>query len=164
VRSSEHRARLAKANFASAIYGEILLLSVLAALGVHEVAPGTVLATVLSSQLVFWLAHAYAETIGQQLSSEDRIGREGLGRVMEHEWPIVQAAGPAVVLMLLAIAGVLETSTAIDVAIGLGVLSLFAFGFAAGRHSRDTLGGQLVAGLLSGALGLVIVALKLALH
>jgi hypothetical protein len=161
------RARLAKANFASAIYGEILLLAVLAALGEYEHPPaaGTVLATVVSSQLVFWLAHAYSETIGQQLHSDDPlIDRDGVGRVMEHEWPIVQAAGPTVVLMVLAMLDVLTTSSAIDLAIGLGVLSLFGWGFAAGRRSRDTLRGQLVAGALSGAFGLAIVGLKIATH
>jgi len=156
--------RLANANLASAIYGEILLLSVLAAVGAHDVAPATVLATVVSSQLVFWLAHAYAETIGRTVHSEDGIGRDGIGRVMAHDWPIVQAAGPAIVLMVLAMIDVLETNTGVDVAIGLGVLSLFAWGFAAARRSRDTLGAQLLAGALSGAFGLVIVALKIAIH
>jgi hypothetical protein len=164
-RLAERRERLSNANFASAIYGEILLLAVLAALGEHEPRAGTVLATVVSSQLVFWLAHAYAETIGQQLRSDDHlIDRDSIGHVMEHEWPIVQAAGPTIVLMGLAAAGVLETSTAIDVAIGIGVLSLVGWGFAAGRRSRDTLRGQLLVGALSGALGLAIVALKLAIH
>jgi hypothetical protein len=164
-RAARIRARLAKANFASAIYGEILLLAVLAAVGEHDAAAGTVLVTVVSSQLVFWLAHAYSETIGGQLhSDEQRFDRDSVGRVMEHEWPIMQAAGPAVILMVLAMLDVLETNTAIDVAIGIGVLSLFGWGFAAGRRSRDTLRGQLLAGALSGALGLVIVGLKIAIH
>lgn len=158
------RTRLAKANFASAIYGEILLLAVLAAVGDHEAAAGTVLVTVVSSQLVFWLAHAYAETIGRQVRGEERIDHDSFGRILEHEWPIVQAAGPTVVLMALAMLDVLETSTAVDVAIALGVLSLLGWGFAAGRRSRDTLRGQLLAGALSGALGLIIVALKIAIH
>lgn len=164
-RAARIRARLAKANFASAIYGEILLLAVLAAVGEHDAAAGTVLVTVVSSQLVFWLAHAYSETIGGQLhSDEQRFDRDSVGRVMEHEWPIMQAAGPAVIFMVLAMLDVLETTTAIDVAIGIGVLSLFGWGFAAGRRSRDTLRGQLLAGALSGALGLVIVGLKIAIH
>jgi hypothetical protein len=157
------RARLGEANLASAVYGEILLLSVLAAEG-DGVAPETVLAGVLASQLVFWLAHAYSETISRQLSDDDPIDRAGIGLVLEHEWPIVQAAGPTAVLMALAILDVLDTATAIDVASGLAVVSLFGFGYAAGRRSRDTRRGQVLAGLLSGALGLAIVALKLATH
>jgi hypothetical protein len=163
-RAARIRTRLAKANFASAIYGEILLLAVLAAVGDHHVAAGTVLVTVVSSQLVFWLAHAYSETIGRQVLAEERIDHESFGRILEHEWPIVQAAGPTVVLMGLAMVDVLETATGIDLAIALGVLSLLGWGFAAGRRSRDTLRGQLLAGALSGALGLAIVGLKIAVH
>jgi len=163
-RAARIRQRLASANFASAIYGQILLLSVLAVVGAHDVAPATVLVTVAGSQLVFWLAHAYAETIGRQVRSESAIDREGVARIMQHEWPIAQAAVPTVVLMALAILDVLATTTAIDVAIGLAVVSLFGWGFAAARRSRDTLRAQLVSGALSGALGLVIVALKLAFH
>lgn len=165
-RAARIRARLAKANLASAIYGEILLLAVLAAVGEHETSAATVLATVVGSQLVFWLGHAYSDTIGEQLhsSTEQRIDRDSIGRVMEHEWPIVQAAGPAVVLLGLAMVHVIKTSTAVNVAIVLAVVSLFGWGFAAGRRSRDTLRGQLVVGALSGALGLVIAALKIAIH
>ena len=157
------RARLGEANLASAVYGEILLLSVLAAEG-DGVAPETVLAGVLASQLVFWLAHAYSETISRQILDEDPIDRDGIGRILEHEWPIVQAAGPTVVLMVLALLDVLDTATGIDIAIAFAVVELFGFGYAAGRRSSDIRRKQILAGLLSGAFGLAIVALKLATH
>lgn len=69
-----------------------------------------------------------------------------------------------VVLMALAILDVLDTAAAIDIAIVIAVVSLFAWGFAAGRRSRKTLGERLLVGALSGAFGVAIAALKFALH
>lgn len=190
--------RLADANLASAIYGQILVLSVLAALGHDDDASaGRILATVLASQLVFWLAHAYAQTVGEAFTTpaartpaartpaarstaarpdasaqpehptvEDRGPRptSGLGRNLIHEWPTAQAALPTTALMIIAIAGGIEPNTGIDVALGLGVASLFLWGFAAGGRTRTTLAGKLTAGIISGALGLLIVFLKLLIH
>jgi hypothetical protein len=159
------RAWLARSNLASAIYGQILLLTVL---GVERNADHAtaeaVLVVVVTSQLVFWVAHAYAETLGHQLRSEDRISGQSIREVIVREWPIAQAAGPTLVLMTLALLGVLQTPTAIDIASGVAVVSLFAWGFAAARRSHDTLRHQLMVGAASAALGLVIVALELAIH
>jgi hypothetical protein len=159
------RAWLARSNLASAIYGQILLLTIL---GVERNADGVtaerVLIVVLTSQLVFWLAHAYAETLGHQLSIEDRITRRRIREVMVREWPIAQSAAPTVVLMTLALLDVMGTATAIDIATGLAVVSLFGWGFAAARRSHDTLAHQLLVGSASAGLGLVIVALELAIH
>lgn len=94
-RFERHRERLKSANFPSAIYGEILVLSVLAALDIGHADAAIVLESVVASQLMFWLAHAYAETIERQLHARAAgtgIGWRGVARVMEHEWPMVQAA------------------------------------------------------------------------
>jgi hypothetical protein len=159
------RAWIARSNLASAIYGQILLLTIL---GVERNADGVtaerVLIVVLTSQLVFWLAHAYAETLGHQLSIEDRITGRRIREVMVREWPIAQSAAPTVVLMTLALLSVMGTTTAIDIATGLAVVSLFGWGFAAARRSHDTLTHQLLVGSASAGLGLVIVALELAIH
>jgi hypothetical protein len=159
------RAWLARSNLASAIYGQILLLTILGVeRNADHVTPEAVLIVVLMSQLVFWLAHAYAETLGHQLRSESRISGESIREVMVREWPIAQSAGPTVVLMTLAIVGVITTPTATDIATGLAVVSLFAWGLAAARRSHDTPAHQLLVGCASAGLGLLIVALELAIH
>ncbi|MDQ8047242.1 MAG: hypothetical protein AAGC46_07210 [Solirubrobacteraceae bacterium] len=160
-----HRHRLRNANFGSAIYGEILVLSVLAAFGEGHAAAGVVLGTVLASQLVFWLAHAYAETIEAQLNAgRDGIGWRGVLHVMEHEWPLVQAAGPTALFMLLSIAGVWSVDTAVDLSVAVAVIELFGWGAGAAHRRGRALLPQVVAGALSGALGLGIVALKLLIN
>lgn len=163
-RRREMRGRLKDANFSAAIYGQIIVLSLLAVLGGHGEQPSaeTVLATVISSQLVFWIAHAYAEILSRQITSSTRIARRDVGHVMEHEWPLVQAAGPTVVLMVLSLLGVLEVNTGVDIAIGLGVVQLFGWGYISARRLPPLL--RLLAGTTSGALGVLIVLLKVLIH
>jgi hypothetical protein len=164
----KHRVRLAGANFGSAIYGEILVLSVLAALDHAHLDAGLVLETVVASQLVFWLAHAYSESINRQLHAGiehgDSIGWRGIAAVMEHEWPLAQAAAPAAILMLLSLAGAFSPRAGVDIAFGIGVIQLIGWGIFSARRSGRPLAAQLIVGAISGAIGLAVVALKLALH
>ncbi len=161
---SETRERLRDANFAGAIYGQILVLSVLAALGPRADVAGTVAAVVAGSQLTFWLAHAYAELIAKHVQRDQRLTFAQAGAVLEHEWPLVQAAIPTLVLMLIAGVGVIEARTGVYIALGLGIAQLFAWGYYVGHQSGRSPFRQLLVALVSGMIGLLMVALKLALH
>lgn len=163
-REARFRGRLADANFAGATYGQILVLSVLAALGTHTDDALTVAITVAGSQLVFWLAHAYAEFTALQVRSGEGFEMRDLTDVLEHEWPLVQAAIPTVILMALAGLDALEPATGVDVAIGLSVAQLLGWGLFVGRRSGRGPIGQVTVAILSGMFGLLIVALKLATH
>jgi hypothetical protein len=164
----KHRQRLRGANFGSAIYGEILVLSVLAAIDHAHLEAGLVLQTVVASQLVFWLAHAYSESINRQLHAGieggDSIGWRGVAAVMEHEWPLAQAAVPAALLMVLSLLGALEPRTGVDIAFGIGVVQLIGWGIFSARRGGRPLAAQLLVGALSGGFGLLIVLLKLLIH
>ena len=113
--------------------------------------------------LVFWVAHVYAETISQRVAQDGRGARE-LRHLAEREWPMVQAALPAVVALTLAALGLWSREAGITIALGLGVVVLGGWGTAAGRRAGRSRRRSFLDGLGSAALGLLIILLKVLIH
>ncbi|HEX6618009.1 MAG TPA: hypothetical protein VF024_00040 [Solirubrobacteraceae bacterium] len=154
------------ANPARAIYGTILVMAVITALSHDDsVTSAQLIAGVLATTFVFWIAHVYAEVLGRRV--EGAGGRPTLGNVSiaaRGEWPLVEAALLPVLCLLVGVVGVVETETAVGIAIGAGVVELFGYGIAAGRRLKLSVGGTIVVGVVNGALGLLIVLLKVLVH
>ncbi len=154
------------ANPARAIYGTILVMAVIAALSHDDgVTSAELIAGVLATTFVFWIAHVYAEVLGRRV--EGAGGRptfDNVADAMRGEWPLVEASLLPVLCLLVGVVGLVETQTAVWIAIGAGVVELFGYGIAAGRRLKLSLGGTVVVGAVNGALGLVIVALKVLVH
>jgi hypothetical protein len=159
----------AHANPARAIYGTILVMAVITALS-HDgsVTSAQLIAGVLATTLVFWIAHVYAEVLGRRVAgegeSDDRPRWAHVVAAARGEWPLVEAALLPVLCLLVGVVGLVETGTAVAIAIGAGVVELFAYGIAAGRRLKLSLGGTVTVGVINGALGLVIVLLKVLVH
>jgi hypothetical protein len=159
----------AHANPARAIYGTILVMAVITALS-HDgsVTSAQLIAGVLATTLVFWIAHVYAEVLGSRVAGEgEREDRPRWAHVVaaaRGEWPLVEAALLPVLCLMVGVVGLVETSTAVAIAIGAGVVELFAYGIAAGRRLKLSLRGTVTVGVINGALGLVIVLLKVLVH
>jgi hypothetical protein len=83
---------------------------------------------------------------------------------MRSEWPLVEAALLPVLGLLLGVIGILGRDAAVNVAIGAGVIELFAWGIAAGRKLKLPTGRTIVVGVVDGASGLLMVALKVLVH
>jgi hypothetical protein len=154
------------ANPARAIYGTILVMAVITALSHDDtVTAGELVAGVLATTFVFWIAHVYAEVLGRRV--EGGAGRPTLGNVAvaaRGEWPLVEASLLPVLALLLAVVGVVKTDTAVTIAIAIGVAELFGYGILAGRRLQLSRGGVIAVGVVNGALGLVIVLLKVLVH
>ncbi len=80
------------------------------------------------------------------------------------EWPLVQATFPTAIVLALGAVGAISTETAVDLAIAVGVVALFAWGFAIGRASRSSWAASLFGAVISAAFGLVVVGLKALVH
>jgi hypothetical protein len=149
-------------DFSSAIYGQVLAGSAVVALSRHDEPPLEIAAGVAATMLVFWVAHVYAEAISRSVA---RAGRaRAVRHLAEREWPMVQAALPAVVALTLAALGLWSRESGITIALGLGVVALAGWGYAAGRRSGRSQHRALLAALGSAVLGLLIIALKVAIH
>ncbi len=123
------------------------------------------IAGVLATTFVFWIAHVYAEVLGRRVEGDG--GRPTLANLVgaaRGEWPLVEAALLPVLCLLVGVVGLVETQTAVWIAIGAGVVELFGYGLAAGRRLKLSLSGTVVVGVINGVLGLVIVALKALVH
>ena len=153
-------------NFSGAIYGSLLAASVVVSAGVggkFDIGPLRLAVLLLVTGFVFWLAHAYAQLVGDRLHHA-MLDRAEIGRVARHEWPLLQSAFPpaaaAVVFGLLGAGNAAATWPALITAIGAQI------GWATLAAVRAGANGRLVAvtALVNLALGLIIVVLKSALH
>ncbi len=149
-------------DFASAIYGQVLAGSAVVALSRHDEPPMEIVAGVCATMIVFWIAHVYAETISRSVAQDGRV--RAVSHLARRQWPMVQAALPAVVALTLAALGLWSRNAGITIALLLGVVALAGWGTAAGRRSGRPWGRALLGGLGSAVLGLLIIALKVLIH
>jgi hypothetical protein len=148
-----------------AIYGTILVTALVAGLSEDPSYGSTdILASVLSTTVVFWLAHVYARVLGRRLEGDPRGTGELTREAMADEWPLIQAGALPCAALLLSAAGAYSRDAGVDLGIGLGVASLFGFGFLFARRLGGGVAGAWLAGAVNALAGLVIVALKVAIH
>jgi hypothetical protein len=152
-------------NPARAIYGTILVMAVIVAFSHDDSATSAeLIGAVAATTIVFWVAHVYAEVLGRRLGGESGSRMANIRAALGHEWPIVEAALLPVLALLLGVLSIVSDHTAVNIAIGVGVLELFGWGLAAGRKLGLSTTGTMLAGVTNGALGLVIVGLKVVVH
>jgi hypothetical protein len=158
--ASEH------ANPARAIYGTILVLAVITALSHDDaVTSAQLIAGVLATTFVFWIAHVYAEVLGNRIEGGSGVPTfANVVTAARGEWPLVEASLLPVLALLLGVIGLVKTDTAVTIAIAVGVLELFSYGIVAGRRLALSRGGIILVGVVNGALGLLMVALKVLVH
>jgi hypothetical protein len=154
------------ANPARAIYGTILVMAVITALSHDDsVTSAQLIAGVLATTFVFWIAHVYAEVLGNRV--EGGLGVPTLANVAtaaRGEWPLVEASLLPVLCLLLGVIGLVKTNTAVTIAICVGVAELFGYGILAGRRLNLSGVGVVLVGFVNGALGLLMVLLKVLVH
>jgi hypothetical protein len=148
------------ANPARAIYGTILVMAVITALSHDD--------SVTSAQLIAGVlatTHVYAEVLGNRVEGGSGVPTmANIATAARGEWPLVEASLLPVLCLLLGVIGVVKTDTAVAIAIGVGVAELFGYGIIAGRRLGLSRGGIVVVGVVNGALGLLIVLLKVLVH
>jgi hypothetical protein len=154
------------ANPARAIYGTILVMAVITALSHDDtVKSAELIAGVLATTFVFWIAHVYAEVLGQRMEGDvSGLSFANIAHAARGEWPLVEASLLPVLALLLGVVGLVKTETAVAIAIGAGVVELFGYGIAAGRRMELSLRATIAVAMVNGALGLLIVLLKVLVH
>lgn len=148
---------------AATIYGTIVAGSVLAAGAGHSTVGQTTLAVVVTV-LVYWLAEAYAHVLATRLVGEtpDRLAH--LRARLSSTWRLVTASYAPLAALLIAAALGADDRDAVTVALVATTLLLAALGWVAARRTGRH-GLWLVASALASSLiGLVLIALKFALH
>jgi hypothetical protein len=153
-----------RGGIAGTVYGTIVVMAVVAA-GSRgdDTNPWRLGAFVTATVLVLWAAHVYAHALSDSLAAGRRAGWVDLRRLARREASIPLAAVAPVGALALGALGVIREQSAIRLALGIGVATLAVQGVRYARVERLGRAATLVAVTINVTLGLVIVALEVAL-
>jgi hypothetical protein len=147
-------------GIAGTVYGTIVVMGALAA-GSSAQPDSWRLATIAASTvLVLWIAHVYSHSLAETIKAGRRLDRAELIDVMRRELPIPLAAIGPVSALVLGAAGVLRDSSAVRVALLVGLATLGLQGVRYAGVEGFTKLGAIIAVTVNVSLGLVIVALE----
>jgi hypothetical protein len=150
--------RSVQADRASAIYGSLLVLSLVAAQGRSDSVPEFIAATIAVGVGVFWLMEVWTELLA--LRTTGPVTRADAAAIARAETPMLASAVLPMLVLLTAAFGILTAEQAVNLAMAVGVAQLLAWGLLVGHALGRGWGPAVVVALVDGALGLVIVALK----
>jgi hypothetical protein len=169
AKPSVRETRLMRSRFESGnrisgwVYGTIVVMGAVVVGSAGSADPWRVATAVAGTVLVLWIAHVYARAIGESIYAGRRLDRRELTEVAGEELTIPLAAVPPIGALVLGAAGVLRESRAIWAALAIGLLTLAAAGLRYARVEHLNRLATAVSVALNLALGLVIVALEVAL-
>jgi hypothetical protein len=156
------RERLAE-RVSAASYGTVLVLAALAVVDADEVASGWGWELVTGIGLATWVAHLYAEIVGDHLRHRGAHESTELRRAMADGLPILLAAVLPAVMLLLGRLGVIADRVALWAAVGVAFLQLVGLGaFVGSAVSPRRSSTWLYAGVTA-AFGAIVVSLKVVL-
>ena len=151
---------VAEPDYAPAIYGAILVTGIVAVQWRHDPDTDAIALSVLISVVVFWLAHVWSEIVN--LRVHGTVSQVDMRQVVANEGSMLSALVlPAVVLAVLPRVGV-PLESAVVAALGVCIIQLFLWGLVVGRAAHRGWFLPLVVAVVDSLLGLVLVALKVA--
>jgi hypothetical protein len=151
-------------NPAGAIYGMIAIGALLAAeSGLRDTYLET-LASALIALALYWLAHAYADMLGQRLEKRAQLTAAGLARNLLHDWAIMRGGAVPLLVLLVCWAAGASQETAITIDLWVTAGNLLAYELLAGLRARSRPAELLLEGCVGAAMGLGILALRVILH
>ncbi|GGS99466.1 hypothetical protein ACIBIZ_10335 [Nonomuraea spiralis] len=143
-----------------AVYGTILTAGVVAGLSHFIDDASELLLTSIGTVIVFWIAHAFAEIVGDRSPDVRRAVKGAVTRSTGMLWGLV----PLTVILCLAMTGVMSLDVSVNVEIGVSIVLLTVLGFFAAVPKTDRLWIRLLCGAGAGALGAVMIVLKEFVH
>lgn len=148
-------------TIAGTVYGTIVVLSVVTA-GAPAFEHGKWNLVVIGAVtvLVFWMAHVYSHILGESVRDGHRLTRQQILAVARRELAIPLAGVLPMTVVALGALGVLHTSTALWIAVGIGVATLTIEGIRYAHLENLSRMGTVASVSLNLGFGLVLVVLK----
>ncbi|MEF3114046.1 hypothetical protein [Streptomyces chrestomyceticus] len=160
VRRGERRAH---ADYTGGVYGSLLAASVVVGASTLGTFPRLELALLLlATGVVFWLAHVHAQLFGARLAQHS-LSRRTVLQVCREEWPIVEAAVPSAVAVLVSPLLGLDVQGTAWFALAVALISQVGWATAAARRAGAVWRQVVLTDAVNLVIGLLIVALKFAL-
>ena len=145
------------------IYGTIVVLAtVVGGAQAYKDGAGHIAVLVLVTTVVFWLAHVYSHALGESIRKGEHLTWRELVEIAGRESSIIEAAVIPILLLGLGSIGVVSVHAAVWLAFIAGLTVLVAEGFAFARAEKLGPLATVVIVALNLGLGLLLVALKLA--
>jgi hypothetical protein len=156
--------RLEGSHFTAAVYGSILVTTVIASFAMADQSADRAALFVAIAMFTYWLAHVWAGFVGARVHHQGRVGMDTVRRLGRKEWPIAEAAVVPLVVLLGHHLGLYGGEFALDLALAACVLQLFGWGVAAARATQASWPFALLNGGVDAGFGVVIVVLELLVH
>jgi hypothetical protein len=153
---------LSAPRLAAATYGLIIGAAVMVAAGGDQ-KTGVTISEVVVSLAVYWVAELYAEFLGHHVAGE-RLGLADLRAAIRQGLAMIELSALPLVALLLSVAAGMGVRGAGTVALVVTALLLTGLGFLAGHRHTATLPARVGTALGAGLVGVLMVALKVALH
>jgi hypothetical protein len=162
VTTSDARSRVADEpvhpDYATAIYGSLLVTSLVAVQWRHEPSTDAIALTLVVSVVVFWLAHVWSEIVSRRVRGPIG-GREARGIALA-EVPMLEAAVLPVLILALGRIPAVPIDVVIPTALVVCIAQLFVWGLVVGRAAHSSRWLALRVAILDSLLGIAIVGLK----
>jgi hypothetical protein len=156
------RERLAE-RLSAACYGTVLVLAALPVIDADEVSSGLGWELVTGVGVATWVAHLYAEVVGDHLRHGSALDRIEINRAMVDGLPILLAAVLPGVVLLLGRLDVLDPRGALWLAVAVAIGQLVAVGAFVGASVSTRSARAWSYAAATAAIGMAVVVLKLAL-
>jgi hypothetical protein len=156
------RERLAE-RLSAACYGTVLVLVALPLVDAEEVSAGWGWELVTGVGVATWLAHLYAEVVGDNVRHESGVDRRVIATAMVDGLPIPLAAVLPAVMLLLGRLDVLDPRVALWSAVAVAIGQLVGLGAFVGRTVSPRGMSVRRYACATAAIGVVVVGLKLVL-
>jgi hypothetical protein len=148
---------------AASIYGTIVSASVMAA-GADHLSVGQICAAVVVTVVVYWAAETYARVLAGRLLAGHGELSDAVVEHARHHWRMVTASFAPLAALLLAAAFGADEPDAVLAALVFTAAWLVLLGWIAAGRAELVGWRRLTAAGIGGMAGLVMIALKLALH
>jgi hypothetical protein len=147
-------------NYAPAIYGSLLVTSVIAVQWRTDAVTDGIALFVVFSVLVFWLAHAWSEIVNRRVRGQVSVV-EAREIAFDEASMLSSLLVPALVLAVAPRVGA-TIDTAVALALIVSIAQVFLWGLVVGRAAHRGWALPLVVATVDSLLGVAIVALKVA--
>ena len=153
-----------KAFVAKSLYGSVTLLAVLLSLEDHLPTAWHGASLLFGTALSVALAEAFSESISQVIAGKKRLDRAELRAIWHETRPVLLAAYPPLLMMVLAGIGWLSVATAITLAKRLIYATLFLYGLRIGYLLHGPKLRMFLAGVFTLGIGGLLGLIKLLFH
>jgi hypothetical protein len=121
-------------------------------------------AVIIVGAVAIWLAHGLSQLVAERSRQAGSMPLADIVAEFRTSWPIVSAAVPATLVMLMAEFGVYSTSTGLGIAQIVGVLALAGVGVATAGGSKRPVVRRIGYVALVTGVGVLIVVMEAAAH